>query len=260
MNTSRSFLRFFCLLVGLWVCFFLSSCRNSPPPTIVVYCGAGLNKVATELAVEFEKKTHISVQYNFGGSNILLSQLQLLSSGDVFIPGEAYYLEIAKNKGLIKSSQVIAFHCPVIAVPVGNPKHITGLEDLGRSDVKIALGDPLAAAIGRTTQELLSKNGLTQAVKKQVVAYTATVNELMVYLTLGQVDAAIVWEDNVWTCAGKIATIPIPSTQNLNKTISAGILTFTKQEKQAAQFIAFLCSPQAEEILRRYGFKPNHHL
>lgn len=245
-------------MIAIFLLICLVSCSNTSPGnhSLVVYCGAGLNKAATEIGREFEKKYRIPVHFNFAGSNTLLSQMQLVKSGDVYIPGSAYYLEIANSKGLIQSSQTIALHIPVIAVPAGNPKHITALEHLAKDNIRIALGDPKAAAIGKTAEEILKKNGLEKAVEKNITARTATVNELVVFLSLRQVDAAITWEDNVITTAGKVEIIHIPEDRNIIKSIPAGVLTYSKQKLQARQFIDFLLTGESQNIFRKYGFKP----
>jgi len=214
-----------------------------------------LNKAATELGRVFEKEHGISVQYNFGGSHNLLAQIQLVKKGDVFIPGEDYYLKIASDKGLIESSREITPHIPVIAVPKGNPKHIASLEDLGDENTRIGLGDPQGTAIGKTTLEILKKNNLELSIKKNVVTYTTTVNELVAFLGLKQIDAAVIWEDNALSARDTVDFIAIPGNMNIIGTIRAGILTLSTQKHEAKLFIDFLSSPKAKRILERYGFK-----
>lgn len=222
---------------------------------MVVYCGAGMSKAASEIGELFEKKYHTAIHYNFAGSNTLLSQIQIVKKGDVYIPAADYYMEIASNKKLVEIPVTIAFHIPVIAVPKGNPKNITSLEDLAGNDIRIGLGDPKAAAIGKTSAEIFKKNNLEPRVYKNVITRTATVNELVVYLGLNQVDAAIIWEDNALAAAGEVDVVPIPRNQNRVETIPAAVLTLSKQKKHARRFIDFLCSPKAKEIFKKYGFK-----
>jgi len=250
---SGLLLLYLCCLLCVVSCTKDSSKENK---TIVVYCGAGLKKMALEVGELFEKNTGISIQYNFGGSNILLSQLQLVKNGDIYIPGSSYYLEIANSKNLIQDSQTIAYHIPVIAVSKSNPKQITRLEDLAREHMRIAFADPSAAAIGKTAVEILKKNNLSEAIEKQVVVRTATVNELVVYLSLEQVDAAIIWEDNAESAKDKIDSIHIPDSQNVIKTIPAGILTFSENKKASQMFLKFLHTPQVRLILEKCAFRP----
>jgi len=255
MAGQYRFLRFF-IAALVSTLLLLNACSDTRKQTMAVYCGAGMSKAAAEIGVLFEKKYDIAIHYSFAGSNTLLSQIQIVKKGDVYVPASDYYMEIASNKKLVEKPITIAFHIPVIAVPKGNPKNITSLEDLAGNNIRIGLGDPKAAAIGKTSVEILRKNNLEKQVNKNVVTRTATVNELVVYLGLNQVDAAVIWEDNAVAAAAKVDLVPIPRDQNRVETIPAAVLTLSKQKKHARRFIDFLRSPKAKEILEKYGFKP----
>ena len=256
MRKHRYLYRLFVILPAIVI--YVLSCSPGNPTTrsLTVYCGAGLNKAATEIGALFEKEHGVSILFNFAGSHTLLSQLEIVNKGDVFIPGEDYYMEIASTKKLVENPVPIALHIPVIAVPKGNPKHIASLEDLAKPGIRLGLGDPKAAAIGKTAVDILKKNSLEQQVIKNVVTRTATVNELTVYVSLNQVDAVITWEDNALTAAEKMDMVPIPEDQNMIKTIPAAVLIRSQQKKPAQQFIDFLLSPPAKEIFKKYGFTP----
>lgn len=260
MCKGIAILRFLTIqLPKLLLVFSFVSCGSgtSTFSTLTVFCGAGLNRPMSEVGRLFEKKYRVPVRFNFGGSNTLLAQMQLASSGDVYIPASYYYMETAIKKGLVESPSMLWAHIPVIAVPVDNPKGIALLQDMSKSGMRIGLADPHAAAIGKASVDILKKNRLFDAVTKQVAVRTATVNELMVYIILGQVDGGIVWEDNARFAKDKVETIPIPDDQNIIKSIAAGVLSASNNKVRANAFIRFLHSPDVNEIFREYGFKPN---
>ena len=69
----------------------------------------------------------------------MLAQIELSGKGDVFIPGEELYIEIAKKKKLISGEPlIIAYWMPVILVQKGNPKNIRNLSDLEGEVEKIS--------------------------------------------------------------------------------------------------------------------------
>jgi molybdate transport system substrate-binding protein len=51
----------------------------------------------------------------------------------------------------------VAYHVQVIAMKKGNPKNITSITDLARDELKIALGDVNASAIGKVTAKILER-------------------------------------------------------------------------------------------------------
>jgi len=223
------------------------------PHSLIVYCGAGMRKPMDEIGSLFEGEYGISIKYNYAGSNTLLSQMELTQKGDGYMPGATYYFDIAKEKGITDYEQRVAYHVPVIAVPEGNPAGITSLDDLAEPGVTVILGDPKAAAIGKLGNKILEKNGIYEAVENNTIARGATVNELVVYTSMKQADASIIWEDLVVN-SEKMEMVEIPREQNIIKIIPIGTLTFSEQKNTARKFVDFVASPEGKAIFEKHGF------
>ncbi len=221
--------------------------------SLLVYCGAGMRKPMDEIGSLFKDEHGVSIHYTYAGSNTLLSQMELTQNGDVYMPGATYYFDIAKEKGLTDYEQLIAYHVPVIAVPKGNPAGITSLEDLTKPGVTVILGDGKAAAIGKIANNVLEKNNIYDAVEKNVIARGATVNELVVYVSMKQADASIIWEDLIVN-SEKIDIVEIPREQNIIKIIPIGTLTFSEEKDAATKFVDFVASPEGKAIFEKHGF------
>jgi len=226
--------------------------ENTDTPELLVYCGAGMREPMDEIAGVFTEKTGIPINFVFGGSNTLLTQMELTGMGDVYMPGATAYFEAARGKGLVREEHRIVYHVPVIAVPKGNPAGITSLGDLANPGVRVALGDNPGAAIGKISDKLLAKNNLLEDVEKNVVTRTGTVNELLVYISMGQADAGIIWEDLY--VPEKMDLIYVPNTENLVKIVPIGTLTSSEHSLEAEQFTAFVTSEEGKAIFARHGF------
>ncbi len=231
----------------------LTQPATEKPLSLLVYCGAGMRKPMDEIGSLFEEKYGISANYNYAGSNTLLSQMELTQEGDIYMPGATYYFDVAKEKGFTGYEQLIAYHVPVIAVPKGNPANITSLDDLAKSGVKVILGDSKAVAIGKLGDTLLKENGIYEDVEKNVVARGATVNELIVYVSMDQGDASIVWEDLVVN-SEKIESVAIKSQKNIIKIIPIGTLSFSNKNDAAKKFVDFVASDKGKTIFEKHGF------
>ena len=172
---------------------------------LTVFCGAGLIKPMEEMRNNFQKQHVAEVDILYGGAGELFGMLASGRPCDVLIPGAAKYIMDALTNGWVEKDTIrkLVLHKPVIAVPMGNPARIQGLGDLGRKGVRIALGDPKAAAIGRVAKKILIQANIWSTVTPNVEVYTPTVNQLLIYVALGQVDAAIIWEDLTHWSAGK---------------------------------------------------------
>ena len=120
----------------LIVCILLCLFSGVSAADLIVYCGAGVRPPLEEIAAAYEKENKVKIKFNFGGSAQMLAQIELSKQGDVFIPGEEYYIDITKKKNLNYGEPVtIAYWLPVILVQKGNPKNIKNLSGLTASGV-----------------------------------------------------------------------------------------------------------------------------
>ncbi|MDO8841954.1 molybdate ABC transporter substrate-binding protein [Methanocalculus sp.] len=246
------------LLVTAFIC--ISGCtgtttageENTQPDSLLVYCGAGMREPMDDIAIAFEEKTGVAIHYNYGGSNTLLSQMELTKQGDAYMPGATSYIDTAREKGFIDTEANVVYHVPIIIVPKGNPAGITSLEDLAKPGIKVELGDAEAAAIGTLSDSLLKKNGILDEVLANTIARTATVNELIVHTALRQTDAAIIFEDLFES--EKLDRIDIPKEQNIVKVVPIGSLTFSEYPETAREFVNFVASDEAKAIFTAHGF------
>lgn len=201
---------------------------DAAKPELLVYCGAGMREPMDEIAMTFTNETGIPINFIYGGSNTILTQMELSGVGDAYMPGATAYFDAAREKGLVGNESLVVYHVPVVAVPKGNPAGITCLEDMAKPGVRVVLGDNPATAIGKLTDKILEKNNLLEDVEKNVVSRCGTVNELLVYISMGQADVGIIWEDLY--VPEKMDLIYIPNTNNLVKVVPIGVLTASEPQ------------------------------
>ena len=122
---------------------------------LLMHCAAGLRAPVENVVAAYRDAFGVSVQLNYGGSNTLLSQIEISKTGDLFLSADDSYTQLARDKGLIREVLPLALMRPVIAVKRGNPKQIQSLADLLRPDVIVALGNPDQAAIGKDRKSVV---------------------------------------------------------------------------------------------------------
>jgi len=221
--------------------------------TMLVYCGAGMKEPMDEIAQIFEEKEGIKIEYTYGGSAQLLSQIEIYQTGDAYMPGALAYIKTAMDKGFVDRNQSVVYHVISIVVPKGNPANITSLEDLAKPGVRVAIGEPTGPAIGQGTKKMLEKDGLWDAVSANAVVKTATVNELLVYVAMNQADAALIYEDLYNPEA--MEKIDIPKAQGKVDIVPIGTLTFSKNKENAGKFMDFVASDEGKSIFAKHGFE-----
>ena len=220
--------------------------------SLLVYCGAGMSEPMEEIADLFEEREGVEVQYTFGGSAQLLSQIELYQTGDLYMPGARSDIESAIEKGFVDETRDVVYHVPCIVTPKGNPAGIDSLECLAEPGVRVALGDPTGPAIGKVSKKILESLGIWDEVGENVVAFSGTVNELLVYVSLGQADAAIVWEDLF--NPDEMEMVEIPREKNEIKVVSIGTLIFSEDKEVTERFMNFVVSEEGKEVFVDHGF------
>ena len=243
-----------CILITIGVLVLLRAANAGT--TLLVHAGAALRPALDDLGAQFEKKTGTKIDYNYKGSACLLPDVCVSQKGDIYIPGELYFMEQAVDRDIVKPGyKLVATMTTVLIVQAGNPKKIKGVQDLAKRGIRLGLGDPQAVAIGRAARECLVKAGVWKGAQKNLVMSAQNVSELSNAVKLKQLDAAIVWDATAAMYGPKeIVTIPIPAKYAVCSPVPAGALKFTKNPRQAQAFINFLASPEATRVFVAHGF------
>jgi molybdate transport system substrate-binding protein len=243
---------------GLVLVTLLSLClgcgSGGPAPNkLVFHCGAGLQPAADELAKQFGRRHGVTVECDYAGSEVLMSRIKLARRGDLYMPGDVHYVELAEKEGLVASKRTACYFVPVILVQKGNPKNIRTLRDLAAPGVAVGLGNPEACAIGRKSSRIFRKNNIPEG-DLDVKFRTLTVNELGIHIEMRKLDAVIVWDAVAAYFADAGDTVAIPREQNIISTVAVGILKFSEHPELAEKFVEFATSEEGRAIFKKHGY------
>ncbi len=221
--------------------------------SLMVFCAAGIKNPVSAAAERYRDEFGVEVGLQYGGTGTLLSQLQVARQGDLFIAADE--LSIAKGREAGVALEVIALcvQYPVIAVPIGNPKNITGLADLFREDVRVAVANPEAASIGKRTRAALGERWDELAAR--VVVMKPTVTELAADLSIGAVDAAVLWNSTVPQFKG-LEAVAVPEFSDQRDTVSVAVLASSTGPAGALKFARYLAAPEkGGRLFEEMGFE-----
>ena len=229
--------------------------EQSAEKELLLYCGAGIRPAAADLTETFEREYGVKIITDYAGSEVLLSKIKLTQRGDLYMPGDKYYVNLAAEKGLILSQKSVCYFIPTILVQKGNPKNISGLQDLLKPGVKLGLGDARACAIGRKCKKIFAKNNIAWVeVEKNLKFQSQTVNELGMQIQARALDAVIVWDAVARYYSEHGEGVPIPVEKNVISTVDIGVLKFTQHKELAEKFVEFAASPQGCDIFRKHNY------
>ena len=268
--------------LSVFICgLFLAACSlgrqpDNPPPTLNVFAAASLTEAFTELGVRFEAShPGLRVQFNFASSQALAQQLAQGASADIFASASWVQMKTVIEAGLTRHAEAENFaqNQLVIVVPYDNLANVQSLADLARPGLRLVLaateipaGQYTGLLLDQAAQDPTYGPDFKTAVTANVVSYEVNVKAVLTKVRLGEADAGIVYISDVKVLppgdfteiASPPEALPIPIPEALNVTASypIAVLDGAAYPELAAEFMAYVLSPDGQAVLAQYGFLP----
>ncbi|MFO7901641.1 MAG: substrate-binding domain-containing protein [Pirellulaceae bacterium] len=239
----------------------LSGCRGGENGAtaggqeLFLYSGAGLRSAVEDLIAEFEETHGLKVVADYAGSETLLNRIELSRHGDLYMPGDKYYVSMAADQGVVTDQTSVCYFVPTILVRNGYEKtEINDLKDLLDKNVRLGIGGE-ACAIGRKTKEIFEKNGISrQELEENVSFHALTVNELGNHIETGSLDAVIVWDAIAAFYTESGHTVEIPPEKNIISTVDVGLLSCSESPDLARTFMEFAASEHGKKVFAAHNY------
>jgi molybdate transport system substrate-binding protein len=218
-----------------------------------VFAAASLTEAFNdEKAALKTQDPNLNLDYNFAGSQALVTQIMQGAGADVFASADTKNMDKLVKAGLVESPETFAHNKLEIAVAPGNPKHITSLADLEKPGVTLVLEDPSVPA-GNYARQAFTKAGLPAP---KPASNELDVKSTLEKLTSGEADAVIVYVSDVKSAGNKVQGVPIPDNQNVTATYPIAVLKASKNQAAAEAFINEIVSGGGQQALQARGFLP----
>lgn len=224
-----------------------SSPGGSISGTVTVFAAASLTGTFTQLGKDFEAAhPGVKVVFNFAGSSALAQQLNQGAPADVFASAAPKNMDQVTDKG---TPVTFARNRLEIAVPKGNPGRITGLADFADADRKLALCAEQVPC-GAAAKKVFESAGITP----QPDSLEQDVKAALTKVSLGEVDAALVYRTDVLAAKGKVEGIPFPEASKAVNDYPIATLPKAPNPTAAKAFVELVLSPPGQTILTKAGF------
>ncbi|MEM6329967.1 MAG: substrate-binding domain-containing protein [Planctomycetota bacterium] len=208
--------------------------------TLLVYCAASVRQPIDRLAEQYRRRSGVRIDLGYGGSNTLLSQIEVSRQGDLFLAADTTYTTLATRRGLAEPAAPIARMTAVLAVPAGNPLGVRTIGDL--ATLRVAAGSPDQTAIGRATREALQRAGRWRG-------FDTLVRRRGVY----KPTVADVAGDVARQHPGVVA-VEDPLLAGARSEIAVAVLTCSRQVEAARGFARFLAGEAGRRVLEEFGY------
>ena len=203
------------------------------------------------------------------GGVLVMGNLRIALKPDIYTAGKASIAKTQKQHHWFAETYDYARNPLAILVAKGNPKHITGLADLGRADVRVSMPNPAWEGIARQIEASYRKAGgeaLDHTIMQTKVHDGTTFlthihhRQSQLRVLLGESDAAPVWSTEAYfqqqILHHPVDTVVIPAAQNVTATYTAARMKNAPHAQAARDFLAFMHSPAAQAVYRKYDFMP----
>ncbi|MGV2337692.1 MAG UNVERIFIED_CONTAM: molybdate ABC transporter substrate-binding protein [Planctomycetaceae bacterium] len=228
---------------------------KTAPGELLVFCAASNRSVVEAIRKRYEAETGRSVQFQYGPSQALLSQLELTRAGDLFLPADDSYLDLAQQKGFTAEVLPLGRMRCGLVVPKGNPHGIDEISDLFSEALRVVQASPESAAVGRLTREALLPLGLWEPLNAATDAYRTTVGDVANDVRVGAADVGIVF-DVVLYPFPDLEFIAVPQLDAAVAQVSVAVTSATTQPTAALHFARYLAaSDRGLEEYQRQGFQ-----
>ncbi len=219
--------------------------------TVTVFAAASLTSAFQAVAAAFEKMhPDTKVQFNLAASSTLVQQIQQGAPADVFASADETNMQHLVEAGAIAGTpRLFARNQLQIVVAPGNPKGVTGLADLAKPGLTIALCGPTVPC-GRYAAAAFAKAGLIAPAASEELDVKAVLNKV----AMGEADAGIVYVTDMRAAGGTVVGVDLPESSNIVARYPIAVLKDASNMAAAVAFMDFVLSPDGQRVLAKFGF------
>ena len=220
--------------------------------TLTVYAAASLTKTFERDRRRSSRRstTGSKVEFSFGGSSDLVSQIQEGAPADVFASADEANMEKLTGEDLqADDPQNFASNTLEIVTPPDNPAGITSFADLAKDGVNVVVVRP-EVPCGAATVKAEEATGVTLS----PVSEEQSVTDVLAKVTSGEADAGLVYVTDVTAAGDAVHGVPFPESSDIVNTYPIVALKDSKNGDLAQDFVDLVLSDTGQGILEEAGF------
>lgn len=220
--------------------------------TVTVFAAASLTGTFRQIAAAVESAhPGLTVRFSFGASSDLAQQIVQGAPADVFAAADQTTMAQVTRAGAAAGQPAVFTRNELeIAVPKGNPAHVTGLADFANPKLRTALC-ARQVPCGAAAIRVFAAAGITP----RPSTLEADVKATLTKVELGEVDAALVYRTDVRSAAGRVDGIDFPQAARAVNTYPIVVCRSAPNPAGAKAFLDAVLSPAGQAVLRGAGFQ-----
>ena len=248
--------------LSLFLILFLAACSPAPQQPaapastpLLVAAAANVQLAFTEIAQKFTARSGQAVEFSFGSSGNLASQIENGAPFDLFVAANVAFVDRLNEQGLIfpETQQLYAQGRIVLAVNRESGLQVTNLEDLLDPAIRwVAIANPELAPYGQAAKEALQSAGIWDELQPKLVL-AENIGQTLQYVQTGDAAVGITALALADVPEVSYTLLPVELHQPLNQAMA--VIRTSKNEAAARAFLEFVTGPEGQAILEKYGFQ-----
>jgi molybdate transport system substrate-binding protein len=221
--------------------------------TVRVLAAASLTEAFEEIGERLaDEYPDLEVVYSFGPSSGLVEQALAGAPADILATADTRTMDRAVDGGAVAGEPTIfARNRLALIVPAGNPGGVTGLADLAREDLRIAVCAP-EVPCGAAAKRLLDTAGVTASPD----TLATDVKEAASLVALGEADASLVYLTDAAAEDESIESIDVPESEQVVNDYPVAVLAGARNPEGAQLVRDAVTGEPGQQILGEAGFLP----
>lgn len=242
-------------IIFVMVAGLASSTQVSAAQELTVAVAANFILPFGELSRVFEHQSGIKVKGTFTSTGSLYAQIKNGAPYDLFLAADKARPRLLHHEALAEKPFVYARGKVVLWTAKHTLCRIQKWREAVASPsmLRLAIANPETAPYGAAAVEALKRAGLWEAVQQKLV-FAQTVAQAFQYAQTESADAGFCALSSAFSQQGrKGCRWVIPEAPAVIQ--AACVLKRSKEKKAVEEFIAFLASPEALQIKKKYGYE-----
>lgn len=258
--------------VFLAICMFgvlISGCGNSENQTtensstgteqkeVYISAAASMTDAVKEIGANYEKQhPDVKLNYSFGSSGALQTQIEQGAPSDVFISAAQKQMNALEEKSLIDKTtrRDLLENKVVLIIPKDSNLDLDSFADVATDKVsKIALGEPKGVPVGQYSEEIFKNLNVLDTVKEKAV-YGSDVRQVLGWVETGEVDCGVVYATDAAISDKVKVLLEAPADTHKPVIYPAAVVSSSKNPEIAKDFLDYLSTDEVKAIFTKYGF------
>lgn len=229
------------------------------PQPLTVFAAASLKDVMDAQGAAFQRAGGPPVRFSYAASSAIARQIESGAPADLFISADSDWMDYVEQRGLIVAASrrdLVTNHLALIA-PASSKVRLTLRKGVNLSAAldggRLSMAGPDVPA-GRYGRAALTSLGVWPSVRDRVVSADNVRNALL-FVSRGEAPLGVVYDTDA-RVESKVRIVGLFPDGSHPRIVYPAAIVKTSANPAGARFMAFLRSRSAQDVFRKYGFKP----